>query len=47
MASNARQRLESLLDWEGDLKPWVGGKHIPTHYKRITIDEKERARLAM
>lgn len=46
MASNARQRLESLLDWGGDLKPWVGGKWIPSHYKRITIDEEERFRLA-
>lgn len=42
-----KQRLEGLIGTEyGDLEKWIKGD-IPTHYKRINVDEEERYRLAV
>lgn len=45
---NARSRLENLLSYKDeDLRPWLGGRHIPNHYKRITVSAQEHQRLAV
>lgn len=48
MANDVQKRVIDLLDRaepKENLKKWVRG-YIPKHYKRITIDEDEQARLA-